>query len=223
MSTHNHNDNHGNNQELVESSGIKAKPILIFLGALAAATALVFVIIRGVEFGLKKVDELDQKQPATQLDAGRKVPAEPRLQGAPEPDPDNPGQVRASKLPLDDMAEYRKQIEGKAAEYEWVDKQGGIARIPIERAKELIAEKGLPSLSATAVSEIETAEKTRREVYNSDSNAGRGIKSAKPAAAPKAAESAPAVSAQPAGAAEKTAPTPVPVSPAAKAAAAGKH
>jgi hypothetical protein len=200
MSTHGH-DNHGNNHELVESSGVKAKPILVFLAALAAATALVFVIIKGLEYGFHKMDELDRTQPATQLNTGAKLPPEPRLQGAPEPDPNKPGETKMSLSPLDDLAAYRKRINEKAAEYEWVDKQGGVARIPIERAKQLIAEKGLPQLTGTAVADNQSAETVRREVLNSDSNAGRGIKSVKSAAVPAASPTpSPAAAApQPAG------------------------
>ena len=210
MSTHGH-DNQGHDQELVESSGIKAKPILIFLGALAVATALVFIIIKVMFFGFAKMDEINKPQSATQINTGPKLPPEPRLQGAPEPDPDKPGDIRRSLLPLDDMAAYRKQINEKVAEYEWVDKQGGIARIPIERAKELITEKGLPSLSPTAIAEIETAEKIRKEVYGSDSSAGRLIKpetTPKTAAVPSAAGETPAqasMTAAPAAESMKTA------------------
>jgi hypothetical protein len=185
MSTHGH-DNHGNNHELVEGSGVKAKPILVFLAALAAATALVFVIIKGLEYGFHKMDELDRTQPATQLNTGTKLPPEPRLQGALEPDPNKPGDTRMSLSPLDDMAAARKRVSEQAAAYEWVDKQGGVARIPIERAKQLIAEKGLPQLTGTAVADNQSAEMVRREVLNSDSSAGRGIKSVKPVAAPAA-------------------------------------
>jgi hypothetical protein len=200
MSTHGH-DNHGNNNELVESSGVKAKPILVFLAALAAATALVFVIIKGLQFGFHKMDEMENPQPATQMNTGTKLPPEPRLQGAPEPNPDKPGETRMSLSPLDDMAAVRKQLNEKAASYEWVDKQGGIARIPIEEAKKLIAEKGLPVLTGTAVADNQGAETVRREVLNSDSSAGRGIKSVKQTATPLASptQSPAAATPQPVG------------------------
>ncbi|HMV49588.1 MAG TPA: hypothetical protein PLD20_29640 [Blastocatellia bacterium] len=204
MSTHHHNDNHGKPNELVEGSGIKAKPILVFLIALGAATAMVFVIIKGLQYGFNKIDEMDRTPPGTQLSAGTKLPPEPRLQGAPEPDPNNPGQIKMSALPLDDMAAERKRVAEKAAGYEWVDKQGGIARIPIEEAKKLIAEKGLPQLGGTAVADNQTAEKVRRDVLNSDSNAGRGLKSLKPVATV---------------AAPTASPSPTPAAPAAQSAA----
>ncbi|MEP7338410.1 MAG: hypothetical protein ABI977_11800 [Acidobacteriota bacterium] len=176
MNTHGH-DNHDNDQEMVESSGIKAKPILIFLLALAISTAVVFVVVVGLQYGFKKMDEMEKAQPATQMTGGRKLPPEPRLQGAPEVNPDKTGEIRMSQSPLDDMKTYNERINKQAASYDWADEKGGIARIPINRAKELIAEKGLPSLSDTAIKQIQAAETVRREVNNSDSNAGRGIKS----------------------------------------------
>lgn len=199
MSTHSHNENHHNDHEQVESSSIKAKPILIFLGALGAMVAMVFVIIKGVEFGLKKVDEMNRAQPATQLSTGAKLPPEPRLQGAPEPDPNKPGSTRASLLPLDDMKAYREQVNEKAASYEWVDKQGGVARIPIERAKQLVAEKGLLLRPETAIGEMQAAEAVRKEVYNSDSSAGRLIKSQKAVSAPQLSAPPPPVAGHEAG------------------------
>lgn len=214
MSDHKHDDNHG----LVEESGVKPKPILVFLAILGVATALVYVIILGVEVGLKKMDDMNPQQPATAIDTGPKLPPEPRLQGAPEPDPDKPGKVRSSMLPLDDMAAYKEKINKQAAAYGWVDQQGGVAHIPIERAKQIIAEKGLPKLSDALVGEIQSAEAARKLVLNAGSNGGRAIKSQKTTAAPTPA-TADAGTTKPATAA----PTPAPP-PAAHGAAAGvKH
>lgn len=207
MSNHSHNDNHGtgHDQELVESSGIQAKPILVFLAVLAAATALVFVIIEGLLYGFAKVDQMNPTQPVSQVESGRRLPPEPRLQGAPEPVPGKPGETRASQLPLDEMKSYKEQINEKAAGYAWVDQQGGIAQIPIEDAKKLIAKRGLPLRSETAIAEDQAAATVRKEVLNSESNGGRGIKSLKVATAPQsnAAPAAAAGETKPASDAQK--------------------
>jgi hypothetical protein len=42
------------------------------------------------------------------------------------------------------LATYRLEQEQNTATYGWIDKQAGIVRIPIERAKELLLERGLP-------------------------------------------------------------------------------
>jgi hypothetical protein len=180
-----HNQSHGHNQhehghDQVESSAIKPKPILMFLVILAVATAFVFVIVKGMEWGLAKLDEAQQGQPATQVslpaEQSRKLPPEPLLQGAP-----GKGSTATSDsptdLPLEEMAKYRKQVNEKVAGYGWVDKQTGVAHIPIERAKEMIASQGLPSLPATAISDqVQQAEATRRQTLNADSSAGRMLK-----------------------------------------------
>lgn len=179
MSDHKHDNNH----EQVEGSGVKPKPILVFLAVLGVATAMVYLIIVGVQAGLRKVDEMNPQQPQTAIQNGKILPPEPRLQGAPEPDPDRPGKTKNSMLPLEDMAAYREKVDKQAASYGWVDQANGIASIPIDRAKEIIAEKGLPKLSDAMIGEYQTAETARKQVLNAVSSSGRLIKSQKPAAA----------------------------------------
>ena len=59
----------------------------------------------------------------------RQLPPEPRLQVSPQ---QALQQMRAAETAL-------------LHSYGWVDRQGGIVRIPIERAIELLAERGLPA------------------------------------------------------------------------------
>ncbi|GMV35946.1 MAG: hypothetical protein AMXMBFR61_04540 [Fimbriimonadales bacterium] len=47
--------------------------------------------------------------------------------------------------PALDMREFRIKEDRTLHSYGWVDQAGGVARIPIERAMELIEEKGLPT------------------------------------------------------------------------------
>jgi hypothetical protein len=175
MSEHNPHqghDRHGQEREQVESSVLQPRPVLLFLVILFVATAFVFVIVKGLDFGLRKLDESNQGQAATQVETrGRQLPPEPLLQGAPGKD-DKP-----TDLPLDEMGRVRKETSEKLNSYGWVDKSGGVARIPIDRAKEMLAEKGLPALpSATISDELQKAETVRKEILNAESSAGRIIK-----------------------------------------------
>ena len=43
------------------------------------------------------------------------------------------------------LATYRQEQDDRLLTYGWVDKQSGVVRIPIERAKELILQRGLPT------------------------------------------------------------------------------
>lgn len=46
--------------------------------------------------------------------------------------------------PAVDMQRFREQEERKVSTYGWVDERRGIVRVPVERAMEMVAEKGLP-------------------------------------------------------------------------------
>jgi hypothetical protein len=182
MSQHNPqhgHDPHGHGQEQVESSALAPKPILLFLIILFFATAFVFIIVKGLDWGFKELDKSNQPQSATQVETqGRILPPSPMplLQGA----PGRGSTATADKptdLPLEDMEKVRKETDEKLGSYGWVDKPGGIARIPIDRAKDMIAEKGLPSLPSPTISEeLQKAETVRKEVLEAGSSAGRGIK-----------------------------------------------
>jgi hypothetical protein len=176
-----HDPDHGQ----VESSALSPKPILLFLGVLFVATAFVFFVVKGLDFGLKKLDATSQGQPATQIQTdNRKLPPEPLLQGAP-----GKGSTattdKPTDLPLEAMQNLRKSTDEKLNSYGYVDKPGGIAHVPIDRAKAMIAEKGLPALPSPTISEeLQRAETVRREVGVAGSNAGRVISVPKPTRQP---------------------------------------
>jgi hypothetical protein len=181
MSAHNEqHEQHEPNNLQPESSGINPRPILTFLIILTVATIFVFILIKGLLAAFNRIDAESKAQPATQvaLPQGQtKLPPEPRLQGAPEPDPDNKQTGRKpSMLPLTEMEEYRKDVNGKAESYGWQNKEAGVAHLPIDRAKDLIVERGLPQLSGNIAQEILKAEATRKRVLDAESSAGRIIK-----------------------------------------------
>ncbi len=162
---------------LPEGSGVNVKPIVTFLTILTIATALVFVIIKGLMWGFETADDLTATAPASKVETGqRKFPAEPRLQGAPEPGGENPKVGKPSFLPLDEMREYKKQIEAAEKGYGWVEGKNGVeAQISIEDAKAIIAKRGLPLKADAIIQEVATAEKVRKQMNNSDASAGRNI------------------------------------------------
>ncbi len=169
--------NHNNKPHLPEGSGVNPKPIITFLTILTIATAAVFVIIWVLMRAFNTVGELTATAPASKVESGqRKFPAEPRLQGAPEPGGENPKEGKASAYPLDDMREYKKQIEAAEQGYGWVEGKNGVeAHISIEDAKAIIAKRGLPLKSDAVIQEVATAEKVRKQMNNSDASAGRNI------------------------------------------------
>ena len=49
----------------------------------------------------------------------------------------------------EDLAAVRKDEDQVLRTYEWIDRERGVVRIPIERALELVAKEGLPSRPAS--------------------------------------------------------------------------
>jgi hypothetical protein len=184
---HHGHDPHDPDHGQVESSSVSPKPVLLFLAVLFISTAFVFFVVKGMDWGFKKLDESKHEQYATEIKTqDRKLPPSPMplLQGAPGRD-STATKDKPTDLPLEAMENLRKETDKKLNSYGWVDKPGGIAHVPIDRAKSMIAEKGLPTLQSTAVSEeVQTAETVRKEVLNAGSNAGRIISVKKPTQQP---------------------------------------
>lgn len=187
-----HNPHHGHDPHdpdhgQVESSAVSPKPVLLFLAVLFVATSFVFFVVKGLDFGFKKLDTTNQGQPATQVQTERRtLPPDPLplLQGA--PGRDSTATVdKPTDLPLEAMEKLRKSTDEKLNSYGWVDKPSGVAHVPIDRAKAMIAEKGLPALPSPTISEeLQKAETVRQEVGVAGSNAGRMISVQKPTQQP---------------------------------------
>lgn len=66
--------------------------------------------------------------------------------------------------PTADLTQFRRAEETKLNSYGWIDKKTGIIRIPIERAMELIAQRGLPARGrGTQNASGKTPEQMRQE------------------------------------------------------------
>jgi hypothetical protein len=58
-------------------------------------------------------------------------------------------QPRLQANPAAEFAEMRATQAAVLNSYEWMDEEGGTARIPVERAMSLLLERGLPTPAAT--------------------------------------------------------------------------
>jgi hypothetical protein len=95
---------------------------LVFLGALLVVCAL---LSWGLFRYLSKQTDTSNVSPFAD---SRQLPLGPQLQV-------NPGE---------DWLKYREQHEQSLENYAWENRANGIARVPIERAMELLLQKGLP-------------------------------------------------------------------------------
>jgi hypothetical protein len=77
-----------------------------------------------------------------------KLPPEPRLQLAPNSEEQIDKRERPNlkqQSPLQEMKDLRTNWDKQLNTYGWVDEQNGIVRIPIEDAKRLLIQRGLPT------------------------------------------------------------------------------
>jgi hypothetical protein len=118
-----------------ELSDAQASPILRFLVFLVVATLATFAVLVGF-YNYLEAREAREKTARYPLAVGqtRPLPPQPRLQ----------------TYPFTDLEQLHEEEEQVLEHYEWVDKNAGVVRIPIERAMELTAERGLPVRGATA-------------------------------------------------------------------------
>jgi hypothetical protein len=112
--------------------------VFITLAFLACVFALIYVVY----FQLKaREDRLDTPPPAIAQRRGDRLPPLPRLQ----------------KTPVADLKQFRQAEDAVLNTYRWVDRQAGIAQVPVDRAIELIAEHGLPARPVLPAPGVATA------------------------------------------------------------------
>jgi hypothetical protein len=96
------------------------------------ASAFVGLLIFGLIVGYGAFRFLNAPEtvsaPPSLIETGRTLPPTPRLQ------------VNAPR----DLADYLKQQQQTLDTYGWVDQKAGVVRVPIDRAMDLLLEKGLP-------------------------------------------------------------------------------
>ena len=135
----NHVNSAGNGD--YEHSDIGVAAVLYFLAGLAVSMLLVYFVVDGLYHYLDKRAEADQapvNPMVTNAPADtRRIPKDYPNGAFPDPklEEDEHGQLNGIRL----------KEEQTLSTYDYVDKNAGTVRIPIERAMDLIAQRGLPT------------------------------------------------------------------------------
>ena len=120
---------------LYETEDFSPRAIRWFTAGLAVMAVVVFVLMGGLLW------VFSNGRPPGQ---GIVTPTVPAPDMSPAPDL----QVASSR----DYQEIRAAEEAQLHSYAWVDRQAGIAAIPIERAMEILSRRGLPAQKPQAKS-----------------------------------------------------------------------
>jgi hypothetical protein len=136
-----------------EGSDTSVHSVALLAGAFIGLLIFGFIVGYGT-FKILSPEET-VSGPAALVETGRVLPPAPRLQ------------VDARK----DLAAYQKEQQQTLETYGWMDQKAGVVRVPIDRAMDLLLEKGLPVRAESAASQKPVG--------------GTGKKAAPPAGAPQ--------------------------------------
>ena len=137
-SHHNHRDDLG-----FEREDLGARPVIGFIISLVIAGVLIYYIIWGIFYFLDSYNAKNQqvRTPLVQMKTNAREVQENDVQRFPEP--------RLEQNEVTELNGFRSQEEERLNSYGWVDQKAGVAHIPIERAMQLIAQRGLPTTPQT--------------------------------------------------------------------------
>ncbi len=111
-----------------EANRLRVRDLAWFAAALAGVTAVVLVLLTFVMRGFSREEK--------QLESL----ALPRFAG-------DTGEYPAPRIQADpstELARMKKEDLGRLNNYGWIDRKAGAAHIPIDRAMDILAQKGLP-------------------------------------------------------------------------------
>jgi hypothetical protein len=115
-----------------EKTDADARPVLRAVVVLVVTTSLVAAGLVYLTRGLVAGQRAGDPPQAPLAQAAGRLPPEPRLQ----------------THPFADVEALRDSERALLDSYGWVDEKAGVVRLPIERAKELLLERGLPAAGA---------------------------------------------------------------------------
>ena len=124
-----------------ETRDVKVRPLAVFIAGLTVVGLVVYFVVFAMFrlFSGQAAREDAQVAPSS-VSRPAETPVEERL--PPEP--------RIQATPAADMDALRRQEDAILTTYGWVDRQAGIARIPIDVAMTQILEEGLPVRQPTS-------------------------------------------------------------------------
>lgn len=135
-----------------ERRDIGVAGVLYFLAGLAAAGILVHFLVSGMYSYLEKRSDAEQPHVSPLV---QNVPTDTRHVSRDYPQAAFP----SPKLEEDErgqLNDIRLQEEQTLSTYGWIDQKAGTVRIPIDRAMDLLAQRGLPVRAQAAASTTPT-------------------------------------------------------------------
>ena len=140
------NHGHGGHGVEFEREDLSTRGIFAFMIGLAIIGVVIYFIITGMYNFLDKYErsQMSPSSPLVKPEDARAIASRRPTQDEVENAFKNNG---APLLETDERGQFRSFLMDQAKElnsYGWVDEKAGVAHIPIDRAMQLIAQRGLP-------------------------------------------------------------------------------
>jgi hypothetical protein len=147
-----------------EREDLGAKPVFGFILSLVISGILIYYVIWGVFHFLDSYDKKHQqaRTPLIKVETNTRDVQTQMIQRFPEP--------RLEDNERTELNGFRYSEEEQLNSYGWVDKNAGIAHIPIEQAMQSIAQKGLPTTPQTGVMPLSPVNLARAAAATSDTS-----------------------------------------------------
>jgi len=156
----------GHDDEEFEREDLGAKPIIVFLIALIVGCVVVALLLKGMYSFLDKRETQHQpvQSPLVQQTTTDTRTVEPGdVTKFPQP--------RLETHETAEIDSFRLKEAQTLHSYGWVDEQAGVVRIPIDRAMELLAQRGLPTRPQAGVAPPSDVNMAKEAARRSDTSA----------------------------------------------------
>src|SRR6202521_488110 len=130
---------HGHGQERFERQDLSAQGVFAFLISLAVGGVLVYFVVWGLYrfMDARQRSHQPQQSPLVQQVTDTRIVSPGEITKFPQP--------RLERNERVEIKDFRLKEEQTLNSYGWVDEKAGVVRIPIERAMQLVAQRGLPT------------------------------------------------------------------------------
>src|SRR5271169_2295029 len=132
---------HGHAEEGFEHQDLTAQAVFGFLISLIVGGVLVYFVVWGLYalMDARQRSRQPQQSPLVkQVETDTRIVSPDEITKFPQP--------RLERNERVEIKDFRLKEEQTLNSYGWVDEKGGVVRIPIEQAMQLVAQRGLPTV-----------------------------------------------------------------------------
>jgi hypothetical protein len=147
-----------------EHEDLNAKPVIGFIVSLLISGVLIYYAIWGIFHFLDAYDRKNQQSrtPLIKVETNTRDIQTQLIQRFPDP--------RLEDNERTELDGFRYSEEQELNSYGWVDKNAGVAHIPIEKAMQLIAQKGLQTTPQTGIAPFSPVNLARAAAATADTS-----------------------------------------------------